>query len=65
MVPVSYFDDRPGMQSKFNAILGCVMHLALSVFCSAASTWLVMILYGVEVLTIMSIVFIQRARYRR
>ena len=65
MVPISYFDKRNEMRGKFNVIMCCIMHFALSLWISYIYlSWWIMIFYVVEVMISMSIVLTRRDKKR-
>lgn len=63
MVPISFFDRRKEMCGKLSVIMGCIMHLVLSLGISCLySSWWIMVLYAVEAVIYMIVVF---ARHNR
>lgn len=66
MVPISYFDRRKEMCGKFSVTVSCIMHFALSIWTAYICLlgW-IMILYAVEVLISMGIIFIKSRRYQK
>lgn len=66
MVPLSYFDDRKGMRGKLNVVATSIAHLGLSLWISYMYlSWWYMILYAVEVVISMSIVYIKHTRHKK
>lgn len=66
MVPISYFDPREDMRGKLNAIMSCIMHLVFSLCISYFySSWRTLIVYAIEVLISMSIVYLQHKQAKK
>lgn len=66
MVPISYFDDREERRGKLYAVMGFIVHLGISIGISLMYLcWWNMILYAVEFVISMSIVYIKHTRYKK
>lgn len=66
MVPLAYFDERKEMRGKFIVIMSCIMHFVLSLLIAYALKSLrIIAFYVIEVVIIISIVYIKHTRYQK